>query len=183
MTWLPTILVLGLAFFGVFLTAVWDGPRLWLGASPSLLPPLVVFAALRAELATISLLAVLGGLWTDALSANPLGVSVLPLFGIGLGLHRWRDVILRDLSYAQFVLGLVASAAVPGLTLLLILTGGNRPLVDWHLLGPWVAGALVGGGLTPACFWGLGWAQAQLAGEVPAAPSFRADREIKRGRY
>jgi cell shape-determining protein MreD len=183
MNWLRTILVLLLAFFGVFIQAVWDLPRHLLRAQFSLLPPLMVFAALRTEVTTISLVAVLGGLWMDALSANPLGASVLPLFGIGLALHRWREVILRELGYAQFVLGLLASAAAPVLTLLVVLTLGDRPLVSWDSLWQWVVVAGTGGALTPLCFRLLDFAQARLGRTPVAPPSFRPDREIKRGRY
>ena len=49
----------------------------------------------------------------DSLSANPLGVSVLPLFLVGFLIYRQRELILRDQPFAQFVLGLGASAAVP----------------------------------------------------------------------
>ncbi len=40
--------------------------------------------------------AVAGGLWFDSLSANPLGVSVLPLFAVGLCVHLAREFVLRD---------------------------------------------------------------------------------------
>ena len=45
----------------------------------------------------------LGGLWFDSLSANPLGVSVLPLFLVGLAIHLNRELILRDQAFAQVV--------------------------------------------------------------------------------
>ena len=68
----------------------------------------------------------LGGLWFDSLSANPLGVSVLPLFVVGLAIHVKRELIVRDQTFAQVVLGAAAPAlAVPLLTLLLLLT--TRP--------------------------------------------------------
>ena len=42
---------------------------------------------------TVTLLArLLGGLWFDSLSANPLGVTVLPLFAIGLAIHLKREL-------------------------------------------------------------------------------------------
>ena len=52
---------------------------IWLGAQIDLLPALMVYAALNAGLPTVALLAVFGGLWFDTLSANPLGISILPL--------------------------------------------------------------------------------------------------------
>jgi len=38
-----------------------------------------------------------------------------------------RDLILRELSFAQLVLGTLASAVVPVLSILLLLTAGNNP--------------------------------------------------------
>ena len=71
----------------------------------------MVYAALNADIVTVSLLAVLGGLWFDSLSANPLGVSILPLFAVGFVIYLQRELILRELPFAQFVLGAAASAA------------------------------------------------------------------------
>jgi hypothetical protein len=79
-----TILVLAVAFLAVFGEAVADRPRQLFGAQVDLLPALMVYAALNANLHVVSLLAVFGGLWFDSLSANPLGVSILPLFAVGL---------------------------------------------------------------------------------------------------
>ena len=63
-----------------------------------LLPALMVYAALNADIVTVSLLAVFGGLWFDALSANPPGVSILPLFAVGFVIWLQRELILRELA-------------------------------------------------------------------------------------
>ena len=176
-------LILLTAFLGVFLQAAWDLPRHLIGAPINFLPPLLVFAAFRSDVVTISLLAGLGGMWSDALSANPLGASVLPLFWVGLALHHWRELILQELVYARFVVGLFASAAVPLLTLLIIMTMGTPTLASWGLLGQWLVVAVFGGLLTPLCFWFLDAAHERLFPPPAPQPSFRSDREIKRGRY
>ena len=49
-----------------------------------------------------------GGLWFDSLSANPLGITILPLLAIGFVIQLRRDLILRDQSFAQFVIGVAA---------------------------------------------------------------------------
>ena len=87
MTWLNTIFILVAAFLAVFWEAAFNGVRHLLGGQIDLLPPLIVYASLTASLSTVSALAVLGGLWFDSLSANPLGVIVLPLFVIGLAIY------------------------------------------------------------------------------------------------
>ncbi|HOK77278.1 MAG TPA: hypothetical protein PLW35_06095 [Verrucomicrobiota bacterium] len=178
-----TFLLLLTAFVGVFLQAAWDFPRNLLGVPLNLLPPLMVFAAFRTGVTTISLLAGLGGLFTDALSANPLGVSMLPLLWVGLAIHHWRELILQEFAYARFIVGLIASAAAPLLTLMIIMTLGKRTLAGWAFVWQWMIMALTGGLLTPLSFWLLDAAAGRLVPSPVIRPSFRPDREIKRGRY
>src|SRR5258707_756926 len=144
MSWLHTFLVLAAAFLAVFLQATFNGVRNLLGAQIDLLPSLVVYTALSGGLATLALVAVCSGLWFDSLSANPLGISVLPLFFVGFLIHRYRGLILRDQLYAQWVLGLSASAAAPVLTLLLLLNTETRPLIGWFSLWQWLVMAAAG---------------------------------------
>ena len=94
--WLQTVFVLAAAFLAVFWEAAFGGVRHLLGAQIDLLPALMVYAGLFSGITTVTLLAVCGGLWFDSLSANPLGVSMLPLFVVGLVIHVKRDLILRD---------------------------------------------------------------------------------------
>ena len=129
---------LSFALLTVFAEAAFSVPRHWLGAQVDLLPALMVYAALQADMFTVSLLAVLGGMWLDSLSANPLGVSILPLLAVGFPIVLRRGLILRDLPFAQLVLGAAASATVPALTLLMLLNGGRQPLVGWGTLWQWL---------------------------------------------
>src|ERR1700722_15789389 len=103
MNFFNPFLILGFAFLAVFGEATLSAPRHWLGAQIDLLPALMVYTALNADIVTMSLLAVLGGLWFDSFSANPPGITILPLFVAGLSIHLRRDLILRDLPFAQFV--------------------------------------------------------------------------------
>ena len=182
MNWLNSIVVLLAAFVAVFLEAVLRGPREFLGAQIDLLPVIVVYASLSSDLVTLSLVAVLGGLWIDALSANPLGVSVLPLFAAGFLIYPRRGLIMRDQFYARFVLGLGASALVPFLTLLLLLSMRRTPLLGWGTLWQWFVMSLGGALLTPICFWLIDALTRALSYLPVAESSFRADREIRRGR-
>ena len=84
MSWLNTLFILVIAFLVVFWEAAFHGLSHLLRAQIDFLPALMVYASLTGGLATVCLLAVLGGLGFDSLSANPLGVTVLPLFVIGL---------------------------------------------------------------------------------------------------
>jgi len=182
MKWLNTILVLGTAFLAVFWEAAFGGLRRLLGAQVDLLPPLMVYAGLCTGITTVTLLALAGGLWFDSLSANPLGVTVLPLFAIGLAIHVKRELIMRDQTFAQFVLGLGASAAAPLLTLLLLLTLGRAPLLGWGTLWQLLVLSVGGAVATPICFEFFAWLQRTLVHRGAAETSFRADREIRRGR-
>ena len=179
---LNTIFILGAAFLAVFWEAAFGGLRHILGAQVDLLPALMVYASLCTGLTTVSLLAVCGGLWFDSLSANPLGVTVLPLFIIGFAIHLAHELILRDHTYAQFVLGLGASALMPILTLLVLLSIGQKPLVGWGTLWQLVVLTVGGAVATPICFELFGWLQRTLVHPSAAQSSFRPDREIRRGR-
>jgi cell shape-determining protein MreD len=182
MNWLQTIMVLGAAFLAVFWEAAFGGLRHLLGAQIDLLPPLMVYASLYTGITTVTLLALFGGLWLDSLSANPLGVTVLPLFAIGLVIHLKRELILRDQTVAQLVIGLGASAAAPILTLLLLLTMGRAPLLGWGTLWQLAVMSVGGAVATPILFELFGWLERTLVHSGARESSFRPDREIRRGR-
>ena len=128
------------------------------------------------------LLAICGGLWHDSLSANPLGISILPLFVIGLALHSNRGLILKDEPFARFMLGMGASAAAPLMTLLLLLNTDHKPMIGWFTLWQWVVMSLIGAVVTPWWFRFFYWLNTTLSYKPLGGTSFRADREIKRGR-
>jgi cell shape-determining protein MreD len=177
-----TILILAAAFLAVFAEAAFQLPRHLFGAQVDLLPALMIYAALNTSIVTVSLLAALGGLWFDALSANPLGVSILPFFTVGFPICLRRDLILRDLPFAQVILGAAASALVPALTVLLLLTGGQQPLLGWGSLWQWLVMIAGGAVATPVIFALFDWCQHALGYQPQTETSFRPDREIRRDR-
>ena len=176
------LLVLAVAFVSIFAETIFDGPRLWLGAQIDLLPVLMVFAALNTNIAGVCLLAFLGGLWFDSLSANPMGITILPLLAVGFPICLRRDLILRDVQFAQVVLGAIASALVPALTLLLLLSGRRDPLVGWGTLWQWVVMIVGGAVAAPLIFIVFGWCNHALGYQPRTETSFRPDRQIRRGR-
>jgi rod shape-determining protein MreD len=179
---LQTILILAAAFLAAFGEAALPGFRHWLGAQVDLLPALMVYAALSAGMTTVALLAVFGGLWFDALSANPLGTSILPLFVVGFVICLRRELILRELPFAQFVIGAGASAIVPALSVLLLLTGGQQLLLGWGSLWQWLVMTAGGAAATPVLFILFDWCKRALGYQPRTEISFRPDREIRRGR-
>ena len=179
---LNSVLVLAAAFLAVFGEAVLFGPRHWLGAQIDLLPALMIYAALNTNVVVVSLLAVFGGLWFDALSANPLGLSILPLFAAGYPIYLQRDLILRELPFAQLVLGGVGSAVAPLLSVLLLLSGGKQPLLGWGSLWQWFVMTAGGAAATPVLFALFDWCDQALGYQPRTETSFRPDREILRSR-
>ncbi len=179
---LDTVFVLFAAFLAVFWEAAFQGIHRLLGAQIDLLPPLMVYASLSAGLSTVVLLAICGGLGLDSLSANPLGVSVLPLLAVGIAIHACRELILREQMFARIVIGLGASAAVPVLTLLLLLTTSLQPLLGWGTLWQLLVMSVGGALATPLFFVLFGWLHRVLGNVLVAELSFRPDREIRRGR-
>jgi hypothetical protein len=168
------------ALLAVFGQAALPGLRECLGAQVDLLPALMVYAALHASLLNVGLLAVFGGLFFDSLSANPLGITILPLFLTGLVIFLQRDLILRDLTFAQIILGAAASAVTPLLTVLLMLSAGKTLLLGWGSLWQWLVMTAGGAVATPvlfACFRGFNQA---FDYKPRSESSFRPDREIRR---
>ena len=177
-----TILILAGAFLAVFAETTLTAPRSLLGAQVDLLPGLMVYAALTAGLPTIMLLAVLGGLCFDTLSANPPGITILPLLVAGMLVHLRRDLILRDLPFAQFVLGAAASALVPALTVLMLLSSGTELLLGWGTLWQWLVMTATGAAVTPFIFSLMATCHRALGYERREEGVFRHDREIQRSR-
>lgn len=170
------------AYVVVYLQATFDGVRSLLGTQVDLLPSLIVYASLSCTLTQVALVAFLGGLMFDSLSANPLGVSMLPLFVIGFIIQQYRGLILRDQRYAQFMLGLGASAGAPLITLLVLVNTDAPPLIGWFSLWQLAVMAVAGAVVTPLWFMLFDRALGALSYRPWETEAFRRDREIKRGR-
>ena len=182
MSALNTLFILTLAFLAVFAEASFGPLRRLLGTQVDLLPGLMIYASLSAGFTTVTLVAVLGGLCFDSLSANPLGVSILPLFAIGFMVRQFHQLILRDQTYAQLILGFAASGATPLVVLILIFSTGGDPLIGPGFIWQWFIMTLLGGLLVPVYFKLFDAVQRTLGYKRVVESSFRADREIARGR-
>ena len=97
-------------------------------------------------------------------------------------MYLQRDLILRELPFAQVVLGGIASAVVPLLAVLMLLTGGQKPLLGWGSLWQWIVMTAGGALATPVLFTLFQWCDDALGYKPRTETSFRADREILRGR-
>jgi hypothetical protein len=181
-TVLHSVLILAIAFLLVFFEASSDVFRHLFGTQIDFLPSLMVYTSMTQGIFTIALLALGGGLCFDSLSANPLGVSVLPLFLIGLLIYRSRDLLWRENPSAQFFFGLAASALQPLATLFILLNIGHTPLLGWKSLWQWIVLAVGGGVFAPLCFILFRGLHRTLDYQPIIHSGFRPDREIKRGR-
>lgn len=182
MRWLPTTTLFFVAWLTLFAQTQFR-PLVNLIDTPiSVLPALLVYAALTHNLLTVVILAVVAGLGLDSLSAAPLGISILPLFAIVFGLHLRQHLILRDQTYAQFWLGFGAGIAAPLLTLLLLNLGSVRVIQGPTLIVQILILGLLNGAVCPAVFRFFDAIHRTFDYQPVAESSFRPDRQIKRGR-
>ena len=177
------IWVLAVTYVIVYLECAWRWPSYWTRCQVDLLPAITVDVGLSLGVRAIVLIALFGGLSFDSLSANPLGVSVLPLTVVGLALRWNHALIVRDEAFAQCLLGAAASGIVPLLTLIGLQLVGQTPLLGWFSLWQWFVLVLLGGVATPVLFVVFEGLNKALSHPRLGETSFRPDREIARGRH
>jgi hypothetical protein len=68
------------------------------------------------------------------------------------------------------------------LTLLILLSRGEPPLLGWGTLWQIAVMGAISGILTPLWFWCFGWLRHVLQHQPLPQATFRHDREIRRGR-
>ena len=182
MTLARPILILIAALLAVFVETQFNLPERLLAVRIHLLPAVVVYAALRSGLGMLTLVATVGGLWLDSLSANPLGISAIPLILAGVLMRHFESLLLRDLPYAQFMLGAGAAAMLFFLSLGILLSIHQEPVIGWATFWQGAVSSVATGALTPLCFLALDRVDRALTYQPAPESSFRQDREIKRGR-
>lgn len=182
MTWLPTTTLFFLTWLTVFAQTQFRPLANLFDTPVALLPALMVYAALTHSLITVASLAVFAGLALDSLSAGSPGISVIPLFAVGFGLHLRQHLILREQTYAQFWLGLSAGIAVPLMTLLLLELGSTSLIRGPFLVVQFLLLGLLNGAVCPAVFRIFDALHRTFDYQPLIESSFRPDREIKRGR-
>jgi rod shape-determining protein MreD len=177
------LVALGLmSYLAVFLAARFHGFRMLTGAQFDFLPGLVVVAAMMHGISAVLVVSITGGLLFDSLSSNPLGVTTLVLATVGTFVYLNRDLLLRDQTYPQFIVGAGASAAAPVMSYIAVSGFGMHPLIDWTSLWVWFVMAVTGALTTPIWFSVFQKVDRALHYQVVPESSFRPDREIQRGR-
>jgi rod shape-determining protein MreD len=170
------------AYLLVFVMARYHGVRALLGAQIDFLPGLVVVAAMMYGIPAVLVVSITGGFLYDSLSANPFGVTTFSLSIVGAFVYYNRDLLLKDQTYPQFILGAGASAAAPVLSYVVVSALGAHPLVEWPSLWVWAVMTLGGALVTPV--WFVVFRKVDRALNYPVVPEsmIRADREIQRGK-
>lgn len=177
------LLALGLmAYLAVFFSTRFHGFRILTGAQFDFLPGLVVVAAMMHGMSAVLVVGITGGILFDSVSTNPLGVTTVSLLAVGSVVYFNKELLLRDQTYPQFILGTGASAAAPVLGYLLISMLGFRPLIDWTSLWVWLVMIATGALATPVWFAIFQRVDRALHFKEIPESSFRPDREIERGR-
>jgi len=182
MNWPRLVSILFVAYLAVFCQSHLVFVRHAIGAQVDALPSLLVYAGLTSSLPAVVATAVVSGLWVDCLSANPLGLSILPLALAGMLAHAFRAILLREDLGTQYLLGLAACASVPLLTLGLLIAAGQEPLFRGWFAWRWLASAAIGATSMPLFFRAFARLDRALNYRPEPSPGFRPDREIDRGR-
>ncbi|MGN6385007.1 MAG: hypothetical protein ACTHMT_02090 [Verrucomicrobiota bacterium] len=157
--------------------------RDFMGAQIDFLPGLVMYGALGLSSGAALFSAAAFGLMYDALSANPLGTSMGALVILTWITLFYREVLLSDQFTTHWVLGFIASAFSPVLALVILYLLGEQPLIGIGSLWQWLIMAAGGGVITPVWFRVFRRFDAAFRYQEVPESTFRADREIERGRH
>ena len=128
------LLLLIVAYVLTFIQSYWHWPRLLLGFQPDLTPAFLVFVGMTMGAGYVSSMALATGLWLDSLSANPFGISVLPLFFVGWVVFCVREKIMTREFMAQIYLGIIAGLIVFLFQLILLRIFSVNPMIGWEMV-------------------------------------------------
>lgn len=169
-------------YVAIFAQARFTFFRDFFGAQPDLLPGMIVYAAMAFRLETVMLCTVIFGSFFDALSGNALGTTILTLSAIGLAASRYREFLLSEHFTTHWVLGLIASGLAPFLSYGVLQLSGMNPLLGAGSAWQWAIMTAGGGLVTPLWFKVFNRLDDALRYKEIPESTFRADRQIARGR-
>lgn len=181
--WVSVGVFLLTGYLLIFAQARISALRDLIGTQPDFLPGLMVYAGLAFRLEIILSCAVVLGILFDALSANPLGTTVVTLTIVGLIGGRFREYLLSEQFTTHWVLGLMASGIAPVITIGICKLAGGEPLTGWGSAWHWAIMTAGGGVVTPLWFKLFNRLDEALRYKEVPETVFRADRQIARGRY
>ncbi|MCF7668833.1 MAG: rod shape-determining protein MreD [Verrucomicrobia bacterium] len=177
-----TIILILACMLSVFWEASNGIIRQFSGTQIDILPVIMVYSGLFAGRRTVCLTALSGGLLFDSMSANPLGVNVLSLFLVGWVVSMGKDTLLKEDVFTQCFLGFLAGLANPIISLLILMSAGNIPLLGWESLWQLFIMAVASAAATPLLFLVFDKMRKVFCYQTTTQSSFRSDREIIRKR-
>lgn len=157
--------------------------RDFFGAQPDLLPGMIVYAAMAFRIETVMLSVVTFGVLFDSLSTNILGTSIVTLGTLGFAASRYRELLLSEQFTTHWVLGLVASGVAPFISYAVLKLSGMNPLISGGSAWQWAIMTAGGGLITPLWFKVFNRLDDALRYKEIPESTFRADRQIARGRH
>jgi len=178
-----TLTILLVALITTYAASVWNLPKQTLGTQLDPLPALMLVVALRAPIATIALLAIFASLTQSALSSNPLGLSLLPLYALGFTVHINSHNLSHYRTGSRFALGAAAGAIIPLMSLALLFLINKEPLIGWFSLWQWAAGILSSGLMALIFSPLIGWLDKSVEEQPLAAPFDTTTRIIRHHRF
>lgn len=180
--WFSVLTFFIVAYLAIYAESSFDWWRRFTGVQIHLLPGMMVYAAISFNVGVVISSAAILGLMFDAVSMNPPGTTSIALLATTFCLFYFRDLLLPEQLTAQFILGMIASAAVPFLCVLILYGVGEQPLVGWASLLQWFVVTAGGAAITPVWFLLFNRLDKALRYKEVSETTFRADREIARGR-
>jgi rod shape-determining protein MreD len=181
--WVAVLFFLITGYVIVFAQARVEAFRNLTGTQLDLLPGMMVYAAMAFHPGIIVGCALVLGALFDSLSANVLGTTTLSLALLGIAAMRYRELLLSDQFITHWVLGLLASAAAPLISIMVLHLAGAEPLIGMGSLWHWAVVTAGGGFFTPVWFKLFNRLDDALRFKELSESTFRLDREIARGKH
>lgn len=178
----PITLLFMAAWLAVFCQTQFPIVGQTLGIPLDIRPALIVYTALTHGMPTMLGIVLVSSLGTDALSANPIGVSLIPCLLTGVVLNLQRHLLLREQRFAQVWLGLSGGIAMPLLTWGLLEMESRPPWMGFGLLFRILLLGFLNAAACPALFVVFDGLRNAFEYKPISGTGFRTDREIKRGR-
>ena len=177
-----TLTILLIALISIYVASAWNLPRQLFGAQLDPLPALMLVVALRSPISTIGMLSVFGSFAQSALSSNPFGLSLIPLYLFGFIVHLYSRSLYHHHSGSRLALGAAAGALIPIMSLGLLLVANKEPLFGWFTLWQWAIGTLSSGLIALMFFPLIEWLDKSVE-EQPLAAPYDTSTRIVRGTH
>ena len=156
--------------------------RHWIGSGISFLPAFIVYTAWAQPVWVATCITILSSLWLDALSNQPLGLSLIPFVVVAVVVQDRRQMLVTHEFRMQFWLGAAASLAVNIMTYTLLRLISVDFIASWGTWWILLVSAVLNGIACVVLFPVFNRLRYALEYQPILAPTYRYDREIKRGR-